>query len=194
MKEQLSTKDKILLESMKLFSIKGYEAVSVRMIAAEVGVRDSALYKHFKGKQEIFDTIVEQSKQRFYRQYEEVLFQKKESFDFVEMCLAMFRFQTGDEWIVRFRQMLIIEQFKNNDIAQIYKELFVDMPVENQKKIFEELIRKGIMKDKDPKVLSMELYAPFFMYHTIGGNKEEQEACFRKHAQYFMENYFINKI
>ena len=194
MKDQLSTKDKILLESMKLFSIKGYEAVSVRMIAAEVGVRDSALYKHFKGKQEIFDTIVEQSKQRFYRQYEEVLFKKKESFDFVEMCLAMFRFQTGDEWIVRFRQMLIIEQFKNSEIAQIYKELFVDMPVENQKKIFEELIRKGIMKDKDPKVLSMELYAPFFMYHTIGGNQEEQEECFRKHAQYFMENYFVNKI
>jgi len=191
MKEQISTKDKILLESMKLFSIQGYEAVSVRTIAAAVGVRDSALYKHFKGKQEIFDTIVEQSRQRFYRQYEEVLFNKKKPFDFVEMCLSMFRFQTGDEWIVRFRQILIIEQFKNNNIAQIYNELFIDMPVQNQKEIFEELIQKGIMKEKDPEVMAMELYAPFFMYHTIEGQQEEREECFRKHADYFMENYFI---
>ncbi len=191
MKEQISTKDKILLESMKLFSIQGYEAVSVRTIAAAVGVRDSALYKHFKGKQEIFDTIVEQSRQRFYRQYEEVLFNKKETFDFVEMCLSMYRFQTGDEWIVRFRQMLIIEQFKNNNIAHIYNELFIDMPVRNQKEIFEELIQKGIMKEKDPEVMAMELYAPFFMYHTIEGQLEEREERFRKHAEYFMENYFI---
>ena len=63
----MTTKEKILLESMKLFSVQGFAAVSVRTIAAAVGVRDSALYKHFKSKQEILDGIVEESKLRFLK-------------------------------------------------------------------------------------------------------------------------------
>ncbi|MDD6306271.1 MAG: helix-turn-helix domain containing protein [Clostridiales bacterium] len=42
-----NTKQKIIEESMKLFSVNGFHAVSVRAIADAVGVRNSALYKHF---------------------------------------------------------------------------------------------------------------------------------------------------
>ena len=41
--KELSTKERILVEAMKLFAVQGFEAVSVRAIAKEVGVRDSAL-------------------------------------------------------------------------------------------------------------------------------------------------------
>ena len=45
-----NTKELILLEALKLFADKGYEGVSVRDIAAEVGIRQSSLYKHFDRK------------------------------------------------------------------------------------------------------------------------------------------------
>ena len=52
-----NTKESILLKALELFADRGYEGVSVRDIAAEVGIRQSSLYKHFAGKQDIFDTL-----------------------------------------------------------------------------------------------------------------------------------------
>lgn len=191
--KEVSTKDRILQESMKLFSVQGYDAVSVRMIAAAVGIRDSALYKHFTNKQAIFDAIVEMSRQRFWDKYKQMKVQMNSELDFVEMCLQMFHFQTQDEWIVRFRQMLVIEQFKNPKAAQIYKELFIDMPVDNQEKIFQRLIEAGIMRDNNARVMAMELYAPFFLYHTIQYKVEGLEEDLRQHVINFKETYFIEQ-
>ena len=41
------TKEIILEKALKLFADKGYDGVTVRDIAAEVGIRQSSLYKHF---------------------------------------------------------------------------------------------------------------------------------------------------
>ena len=40
-----NTKETILFESLKLFADKGYDGVTVRDIAAEVGIKQSSLYK-----------------------------------------------------------------------------------------------------------------------------------------------------
>jgi len=45
-----NTKETILFESLKLFADKGYDGVTVRDIAAEVGIKQSSLYKHYKKK------------------------------------------------------------------------------------------------------------------------------------------------
>ena len=47
----MNTKQKILLESLRLFSQRGYDAVSVEQIAAAVGIKAPSLYKHYKSKQ-----------------------------------------------------------------------------------------------------------------------------------------------
>ena len=54
-----TTKEKILLTSLKLFAQDGYEAVSISKISGELGMAKSALYKHYKNKRDIFDSIVE---------------------------------------------------------------------------------------------------------------------------------------
>ena len=119
-----NTKQRILEESMKLFSVHGFEAVSIRAIADAVGVGNSALYKHYKSKQEILEAIVEYSKSYFLEkgcgQMREI--ESKEAF--VYSCLEMFHFQTRDEWMVMFRRLLLIEQFKNPEMAKIYRDFF----------------------------------------------------------------------
>lgn len=187
----MTTKEKILLESMKLFSVHGYDSVSVRTIAAAVGVRDSALYKHFKSKEAIFNAIVEESKEHFLKKYKEVKMNDCKLSDLGDLCLTMFAFQTEDEWIVMFRKMLIIEQYKNSQMAETYKNLFIDMPVQGQKAIFEQLIKEGVMRDKNAEVMAMELYAPFFLYHTIPVDKEQLKELFQVHVNNFIEMYFI---
>ena len=61
----IHTKQKILLEALRLFSQKGYDAVSVEQIADAVGIRAPSLYKHYKGKQDIFDAIFEETAKRY---------------------------------------------------------------------------------------------------------------------------------
>ena len=56
----MDTKQKILLEALRLFSQKGYDAVSVEQIASAVGIKAPSLYKHYKSKQDIFHAIFEQ--------------------------------------------------------------------------------------------------------------------------------------
>ena len=43
-----NTKERILLEALKLFSNEGYEAVSVEQIAVAVGIKAPSLYKHLR--------------------------------------------------------------------------------------------------------------------------------------------------
>lgn len=53
----LGTKKRIFEQAIRLFMISGFENVSVRDIANEVGIGQSAVYNHFKSKQDILDTI-----------------------------------------------------------------------------------------------------------------------------------------
>lgn len=185
----MTTKERILEESMKLFSVQGFNAVSVRTIAAAVGVRDSALYKHFKSKQEIFDGLVVASKERFLQQYQKMRMEEIDLQNLSDLCMEMFKFQTQDSWITMFRRMLMIEQFKNPQMAEIYRELFVEMPINNQTKIFQALIDEGFIEDRNATVMSLALYAPFFLYHTIEQDKEKIEPLLRKHVENFIEMY-----
>ena len=47
----MHTKQRILREALRLFSQKGYDAVSVEQNANAVGIKAPSLYKHYKSKQ-----------------------------------------------------------------------------------------------------------------------------------------------
>jgi AcrR family transcriptional regulator len=49
--------DQVLESATRLFTEKGYEAASVRDLAAELEIRPSSLYHHFPGKQHILFAI-----------------------------------------------------------------------------------------------------------------------------------------
>lgn len=48
--EEKNTRELIMQEALDLFAAKGYAAVSMRDIAAAVGIRASSIYHHFSGK------------------------------------------------------------------------------------------------------------------------------------------------
>lgn len=186
----MTTKEKILKESMKLFSVHGFDSVSVRSIAREVGVKNSALYKHFKSKQAIFDAIVSESEERFQNKYSEFKFEElRTKEDLEELCMTMFLFQTRNAWVTEFRRILMLEMFKNPRMAAIYKNIFIDMPIRYQKLIFQSLIDVGRLKDADSEVMSLELYAPFFLYHNIDEDMNHLEVLLRKHVDNFIDSY-----
>ena len=188
-----NTKQKIIEESMKLFSVSGFDAVSIRTIAEAVGVGNSALYKHFKSKKEILDEIVSYSVEYFLSMGQKQMGQIQSKEDLQTACLTMFDFQTQDEWMVMFRRLLIMEQFKNPEMAAIYRKFFIELPVESQEQYFKLLMEQGLMKEKNARVLSMELYAPFYLYHLTSDAREDLRELFQVHVKNFWENNIIEK-
>ncbi len=55
------TRETILQASKKLILKKGFTATSMRMIADEAKITPGAIYNHFHGKEEIFETLIDES-------------------------------------------------------------------------------------------------------------------------------------
>ncbi len=55
----------VLETATRLFTERGYEAASIRDLAAELAIRPSSLYHHFPGKQDILFTICLRMQQDF---------------------------------------------------------------------------------------------------------------------------------
>jgi AcrR family transcriptional regulator len=51
--------NRVLDEAEKLFRTRGYNAVTMRDIAFEVGIRQASLYYHFPSKEQLFVTVTE---------------------------------------------------------------------------------------------------------------------------------------
>lgn len=52
------TRDRLLEEAITLFSERGFEATTMRDLAASVGVKAPAIYNHFDSKEEILATAI----------------------------------------------------------------------------------------------------------------------------------------
>ena len=52
------TKQKILDAALKVFAEKGYKGATTRAIAAEAGVDNSTVFRNFKTKKNLFDTVL----------------------------------------------------------------------------------------------------------------------------------------
>ncbi len=58
--EGRTTKERILDEAEKLFAVKGFEGTGIEEIAKRVRIRKSVIYYHFKNKEEILQTMLDE--------------------------------------------------------------------------------------------------------------------------------------
>jgi AcrR family transcriptional regulator len=59
-KKGRTTKQRILEEAEKLFAVKGFEGTGIEEIAHNVGIRKSVIYYHFKNKEQILQTMLDE--------------------------------------------------------------------------------------------------------------------------------------
>ncbi len=197
---------KIILEkSLILFSERGYDGVSVRDIAREVGIRESALYKHFGGKQDLFDSLFIDMKKRYedaLRKFDiplddiplaAVYYGENGIESVVETAKLLFLFWLRDEYAAGLRRMLTVEQFRNAGAAATYRSFFMDDALAFHRRLFGEMIRKKYFPPGDPDAMALQFYAPFFLlFSRYDGQpeKEEEALCMlEKHVRRFAALY-----
>lgn len=166
-------KEEILIVALHLFARDGYEAVSVSQIAGELDMTKGALYRHYKSKRDIFDSIVkrmeqqddeqasdydmpEDEKERMPEEYEDVSLD-----DFVEYSKSMFEYWTEDDFASSFRKMLTIEQFRSEEMQNLYQQYLVSGPAEYVKDLFKN------MKMNHPEENAVKFYANMFFYYSL---------------------------
>lgn len=170
----MNTKEKIIEVALELFSINGYESVSVRDISKAVGIKESSLYNHFKNKQDIFDTIILLCTEKAMNQYKDLKIDQTLQGDFtiynqisedllVQISLNLFKFYVTDKDMSRFRKILIIEQFKNKQIQDIFFKHFIDDAICFQTQLFHYLMEVGAIKKSNPEMVAYEFYSPIFL-------------------------------
>ena len=166
-------KEEILIVALHLFARDGYEAVSVSQIAGELDMTKGALYRHYKSKRDIFDSIVKRMEQQDSEQVrenevpEESIEKTPEEYqnisfdDFVEYSKSMFEYWTEDDFASSFRKMLTIEQFRSEGMQKLYQQYLVSGPAGYVKDLFKN------MKIKDPEENAVKFYANMFFYYSL---------------------------
>ena len=166
-------KEEILIVALHLFARDGYEAVSVSQIAGELDMTKGALYRHYKSKRDIFECIVQRMEQQDGEQASEYDMpeENKENMpekyetvsldDFVEYSKSMFEYWTEDDFASSFRKMLTIEQFRSEEMQNLYQQYLVAGPASYVKDLFESM---GIVDAKDKAI---RFYAVMHFYYSI---------------------------
>ena len=178
-------KEEILIVALHLFARDGYEAVSVSQIAGELDMTKGALYRHYKSKRDIFDCIVQRMEQQDSEQArqnevpEESIENVPEEYqnvsveDFVGYSKSMFEYWTEDDFASSFRKMLTIEQFRSEEMQNLYQQYLVSGPAEYVKDLFKN------MKIKNPEENAVKFYANMFFYYSVydGATDKTKAKC-----------------
>jgi len=191
------TKERILETALELFAQNGYLGTSMNDIARQLGFTKAALYKHYTGKQEILDRIVERMNKMDYERAESYEMPETQPDGFAEAYLntpvqkiraystAQFDHWTKETFSSNFRKMLTLEQYRDPKLAQLHHDYLAGGPLEYMAAIF----RKLTDSDEAAMQLALEFYGPMFLLYSVydGADKKERIApMLREHIDRFI--------
>lgn len=176
------TKERILREALALFSREGYEAVSVSQIAGALAMTKGALYKHYKSKRDIFESILSAMEQRDTsgaaehqlpeRPAEETpdAYRTAALEQLLTYSKAQFRSWTEDPFAAAFRRLLTLEQYRSAEMRALYQQYLAAGPL----RYVEDLLAG--MGFPRPAEGAARLYGPMFLYYSIYDGAEDKSA------------------
>ena len=181
--ERGNTKQEILVASLELFSVQGFEATSISQIANAVGIRKASLYSHFENKQAILDALVKQ----VLEQYEtHSMFAgsnpEKAAGDrpltpeaVVQMIQEQIRYILHNRSVSRARKMLVMEQYRNPELAKLQTKQNYTGVMEYFTGLMKQLIRQGILTDEDPEIMAAQFCLPISVWINLCDREPERE-------------------
>ena len=192
----MSTKEKILESALALFAENGYDGTSVEDIAAAVGIKAPSLYKHFRGKEAILNSLIDAAESR----YEEYFGSERNigripenPEEFIRMTMERVRFTISDPMIKRVRIFLVQEQFRNERLAEITTRHQIDGIQHMYARILKTMMDAGTAVRDDPEILAMELTstATVLIAKSDRQPKYEQDILetIEKHVRHFCKVY-----
>ena len=166
----MNTKEKIFDVALDLFSKKGYDSVSLREIAEEVGIKKSSIYSHYSSKEAILMDIFDYLTNLF--EYDELLNNKELDLTADNETLVenpeLF-YHKGSEAIktmfsqernLKIWKLIFIQMNHNETIRLFFQNEILVKPLIFWKGFFTILKERGIIcQDCNPELLAKEYYS-----------------------------------
>lgn len=194
--KDMTTKEKILFAALDLISEKGYDGVGVDLIAENAGLKGPSLYRHYKGKEDIFISLIDMVESYYTKGFglkntEERLWESMN--DLVKNTMERIQFTMYDDMIRKIRRVLAMEQFRSKRMAELTTRYYLENLQEMYKNIFTSMMKKGILKQDDPEYLALEFVSPITIFIHIYDRQPEREAevleRINKHLEHFVKTY-----
>jgi AcrR family transcriptional regulator len=151
-----NTKDVIMLESTILFAKRGYEAVSIRDIAATIKMKPSSLYNHFPGKESLFDAVLDHAEDLYllYFKYLDDSISKAQTFSEVLDRIFLEPAKMSNDFTCYAFSLIQTEQFRDAHCSRIYNETFLDYSINFMKTWFDRCVEKGLAFPFDTRIVA----------------------------------------
>lgn len=200
-----NTKDIILSEALRLFAERGYDAVGVTEIAEAVGIKAPSLYKHYKSKRDIFDSIIKRVNEMDYEKArdgempEQSIDKAEDSYKDIPInkiaayTKEMFLHWTEEEFSSRFRRLLTLEQYKNHEMSELYQQYISGGPMRYMADVFLS------MTDSEAEAMqtALEFYGPIYLLYSIydgTSDKERVMSLLQNHLEVFSKQINQNPV
>ena len=186
----MNTKEKIFNVSLDLFSKKGYDSVSLREIAEEVGIKKSSIYSHYSSKEAILMDIFNKFTQSFEIDSEEIelkednpLLENPELF--YHMGSEAIKNMLFQETNLKIWKLILIQMHPNETIRLFFQNEILVKPLEFWTGLFTILKEKGVIqKDSNPELLAKQYYSfPIYLLLEICAKYDDI-------PQEVLENFF----
>ena len=180
----MNTKEKIFYVSLDLFSQKGYDSVSLREIAEEVGIKKSSIYSHYPSKEAILMDIFNYFTQQF--EFNPVInneeIQLNENNPLLENPELFYH--KGSEAIkqmifeetnFKIMKLILIQMHHNETIKLFFQNEILVKPLLFWNDFFTILKENGIIRqDCNPELLAKEYYSfPIYLLLEISSKYED---------------------
>ena len=192
----MSTKEKILDAALTLFAENGYNGTSVEQITKAVGIKAPSLYKHFKGKEDILNALIDSAEVRYEEMFgsERNIGKIPESREeFIKVTMGRILFTMRDPVIRKTRMFLVQEQFRNQRTSEVTTRHQLDGIQGMFARILKGMMDKDLVKEDDPTLLSAELTAPAVLQIARSDRQplceEDALESIEKHLQHFCDVY-----
>ena len=194
--KRTGTKAKILKVSTSLFSELGYKGTSVRKIASNVGIRESAIYNHYKNKEEIF---LEVAKNIFSSPFsisdEEINELASRGKPFLQKFTMQYKMLTFDKSNESMFRLLMIELLQNRELREQFMSEFHDKNIKVLSAGFFIMMQNSLIRSNDPMMISYEFLSTLFYmrlqvtlmrFDSLSTNSLSTQ--FEKHVDFFWES------
>ncbi|HJF15533.1 MAG TPA: TetR/AcrR family transcriptional regulator [Enteractinococcus helveticum] len=127
--EKERRREQLLTAAARLFAARGFAAVSLDEIGAEVGVTGQAIYRHFESKQDMLGVLIGQASHFLLTRGGEIEAANGDTFERLRLLVDLqteFALSSSDIIRVQDRDLSSVEEAMQRDIRRMQRE-FIDI-------------------------------------------------------------------
>ncbi len=166
-------KELIIREALKLFSERGFAAVSMRDLAEAAGISVSTIYHYYESKQALVrdmivraDELTAKARDSFFRILSST--EKVECEPFVRAGVMYVTAYLRHEQIDPLLRMLESERFHEPAAEEAWQRMMFAGPMTHEAKVFELLASRGEIRDTDADRLAGEYHGIVMLGYFTG--------------------------